>query len=152
MFEWLRHNDTATIEAQNTKPINGLDDSLREIFKYSIKGADAKTPPEAVHIMAQAFKHLRSIQPFGSVKAKKLDQDQDTPEAVTGDKVKFDATKPFDIYRYYHVRMNWYRSDGKALIPDEDMIFSRKALNTLASMNKTTLRIYRKPQAKYERL
>jgi hypothetical protein len=150
MFEWLRHNDTATIDAQNTKPINGLDDSLREIFKYSIKGADADTSPEAVHIMAQAFKHLRSIQPFGSVKAKKLDQDQDTPEAVTGDKVKFDATKPYIVYKWYN--MNWYDRSGNGLIPDDRMQYSRKALNTLASMIKTTLRIYRKPQAKYERL
>jgi plasmid rolling circle replication initiator protein Rep len=150
MFEWLRHNDTATIEAQNTKPISGLDASLREIFKYSIKGADADTPPQAVHIMAQAFKHLRSIQPFGSVKAKKLDQDQDTPEAVTGDKVKFDATKPYIVYKWYN--MNWYDRSGNGLIPDDRMQYSRKALNTIASMTKTTLRIYRKPQAKYERL
>jgi len=154
LFAWLDKNDTATIDAQNVKKVtpDDFDKQLREIFKYSIKGADAKTPPQAVHIMAQAFRHLRSIQPFGSVKAKKLDQDQDTPEATTGDKAKFDPTKPFDIYRWYHVRMNWYRSDGKALIPDKDMLFSRKALNTLASMVKTTLKVVRSSQAKYERL
>lgn len=154
LFAWLDKNDTAKIDGQSVKKVSpeDFDKQLREIFKYSIKGAKADTPMEAVHIMAQAFRHLRSIQPFGSVKAKKLDQDQDTAEATTGDKVKFDATQPFDIYRWSHVRKNWYRLDGKGLIPDEDMVFSRKANNTLASLTKTTLRIYRKPQAKYERL
>jgi protein tyrosine phosphatase len=79
--------------------------------------------------MAQAFRHLRAIQPFGDVKAKKLDQDQDEQEAVQGDKVKFDPTKPFIVYRWYN--MNWYDSNGKPLIDDDTMQFSRKTLNTL---------------------
>jgi len=152
LFAWLDKNETATIDAQNVKKVSpeDFDKQLREIFKYSIKGADAKTPPEAVHIMAQAFRHLRTIQPFGSVKAKKLDQDQDTPEAVTGDKVKYDPTKPRIIYKFYG--FNWYDSSGNGIIPDDRMQFSRKALNTLASIANTTLRAYRKPQPKYERL
>ena len=150
IIEWLKHNDTATIKAQDDKKLKGLDDSLREIFKYSIKGVDSDTPPQAVHNMAQAFRHLRAIQPFGDVKAKKLDQDQDEQEAVQGDKVKFDPTKPFIVYRWYN--MNWYDSNGKPLIDDDTMQFSRKTLNTLSSLVNATLKVVDTSHVKYDGL
>lgn len=141
LFSWLDKHPSATIDAQKVKRITTTDASLRELFKYSIKGADSKTPPSAVHNMAQAFHKLRSIQPFGDIKAKKIDeadQCQDIP-----DKPIFDATKPFTVYRWYFT--NWYDINGKGIIPDDRMQFSDKTINTLSSMINTKLRLIRHP-------
>jgi hypothetical protein len=150
--QWLAKYPSSSIKGQDVKKVTpeDFDRQLREIFKYSIKGADANTPLEAVHVMVQAFTGLRSIQPFGSVKAKKLDQIQETPDAVTGDKVKFDPDKPSVLFRWWN--MNWYDPNGKPLYDEKRYQFSRKAVNTLASVTKSTLKVVSMPQAKYGRL
>lgn len=144
---WYRRCKAANIEinidAQDLRPVNEQS-PLIDIFKYSIKTADADTTTQAVHTMAQAYKNMQTIKAFGDAIGKLEDiQDED----ITDKPVKFDPDLPYDTYKWYG--FNWYNKNGTPLVPDTAMQFDPKTLKTLKRLTNTGLKIYRPSKAKY---